>query len=78
MVPSLFEGKRTTKPDISYLPTCVKWIYKSLQTGLGYDLEKLLDPVHHDIKVIIEKRYLRHPSLKALAMKMALRSVEFV
>ena len=42
----LFGGKRTTKLDIAYFPTYGKWRDKSLQTGLGYDLEKMLYPVH--------------------------------
>ena len=78
VVPSLFGVKRTTKPDISHLPTYGKWRYKSLQKGLGYDLEKMLDSMHRGIKLIIAEKYQRHPSLKALATEMDLRLVEFV
>ena len=53
VVSSLFAGKRTTKSDIAYLLTYGRWIDKSLQTSLGYDFEKMLDPVHCDIKLII-------------------------
>ena len=38
----------------------------------------MLDPVHRDIKLIIAEQYQRHPSLKALATEMDIRSVEFV
>ena len=78
MVPSLFGGNRTTKSDIAYLPTYLNWIEKSVQTGLGYYFEKMLDPVHRDIKLIIAEQYQRHPSLKAIATNMDLRLVEFV
>ena len=70
VAPSLFERKITNKSDIDYLPTYVRWREKSLQ--------KMLDPVHRDIKLIIAERYQRHPSLKALATEMALRPIEFV
>ena len=53
VVPSLFGGIITTKSDIAYLLTYGRWIDKSLQTSLGYDFEKMLDPVHCDIKLII-------------------------
>ena len=49
-----------------------------MQKGLGYDLEKILDLVQRDIKLIIAEQYQRHPSLKALATEMDIRSVEFV
>ena len=45
---------------------------------MGYYFEKNFDPVHRDIKLIIVEQYQRPPSLKALDMEMALRSVEFV
>ena len=48
VVPSLFGVKRTTKLDITYLPTYGKWRDKSLQTGLGYDLDMMLDLAHRD------------------------------
>ena len=57
VVSSLFAGKRTTKSDIAYLLTYGRWIDKSLQTSLGYDFEKMLDPVHCDIKLIILEQY---------------------
>ena len=57
VVPSLFGGNRTTKSEISYLPTYGRWRDKSFQTGLGYGLEKMLDPVHRDIKLIIADQY---------------------
>ena len=78
VVPSHIGGNRTTKSDIAYLPSCEKWRYKSLQTGLFYDLEKMLDPVHHDIKFITAGKYQCHPSLKEMATEMYLRLVEFV
>ena len=78
VVLSLFGGKRTNKSEISYLPTYEQWRDKSLQTGLGYELENILDPVHRDIKLITAEQYQRHLSLKALSTEMALRSVEFV
>ena len=46
VVPSLFGGKRITKSGITYLPPCVNWREKILQTVLRYDSEKMLDPVH--------------------------------
>ena len=49
VVPSLFCVKITTKLDIAYLPTYEKWRDKSLQIGLVYDLEKMLDPIHRYI-----------------------------
>ena len=64
--------------DIAYLPTYGKWRYNSLQTGSGYELEKMLDPVHQDIKLIITNQYQCHLSLKALDTEMSLRSVHFV
>ena len=78
MTPSLFVGKRTTKSDINYPPTYGKWRDKISQTGFGYDLEKLLDPVHQDIKLIIAEKYQRHPSHKSLDTEMDLMLVEFV
>ena len=78
VVPSLFGGKRTTKSEISYLPTYGRWRDKSFQTGLGYGLEKMLDSVHQYIKLITAEHYQRHAYLKALATEMALSSVEFV
>ena len=78
VVPRLLGRNITTKSDIYYLPTYGKCRNNSLQTCLGYDLEKILDLVQRDIKLIIAEQYHRHPSLKALATEMALRSVEFV
>ena len=57
VVPSLFGGKRTTKSDISYLTTYGKCRHKSFQTGLGYDLEKMLDIMHSDIKLFSAEKY---------------------
>ena len=78
VVPSLVGGKRTTKSDIAYLPTYGKWRNKSLQKGLGYDLEKMLDPIHGYIKLIITDQYKSHPNLKEMDTEMSLRSVEFL
>ena len=78
VVPSLFGGIITTKSDIAYLPTYVNWRYKSLWTGLVYDLEKILDTVHRYIKLFIGDKYQRHLALKSLATEMDLRLVEFV
>ena len=57
VVPILSGGKITTKSEITYLPTYGKWRAKSLQTGLGYDLEKMLDTMHRDTKLIIAEKY---------------------
>ena len=78
VVPRFFGGKITTKSDIAYLPRYGKWRDKILQTGLGYELEKMLDTIHQDIKLIIAEQYQRHPSLRELVIEMDLRSVEFV
>ena len=51
--PGLFGGKRSTKSYIVTLPNYTKWRNKYLQTGLGYDIEKMFDPVHQYIKIII-------------------------
>ena len=48
-----------------------------MQIGLGYDLEKILDPVHRDIRLITMEKYQRHLYLKAMATDMALRLVDF-
>ena len=45
VAPSLFGGKRIAKPEIYYLPIYGNCRDKSLQKGLGYDLEKMLNPV---------------------------------
>ena len=78
VVPSLLWGKRTIKSEIAYLPTYGKWRDNIFQTGLVYDLQKMLDPVHRDIKSIIAVQYQRHPYLKGLATDIAIRLVEFV
>ena len=49
-----------------------------MYTGLGYELENMLDPVHHEIKLIIAEKYQRHSYLKALATEMDLRLLGFV
>ena len=77
VVPSSFGVNRTTKSDINYLPTYEKWRDKSFHIGLGYDLDKMVDPIHGDIKLIISEQCQRHPSLKALSTDMALVYVEF-
>ena len=46
VVPGLFGVKHSTKSDIGPLPDYTKWCNKSLHMGLGYDIEKMLDPVH--------------------------------
>ena len=76
--PGLFGGKRSTKSDIGPLPDYAYWHHKSLQTGLGYNIEKMLDPVHHEIKIIISMEYQTYPLLRALATEMALEAVEFI
>ena len=53
----LFGGKRSTKSDIGPFPDYDRWRNKSLQTGLGYNIEKILDPVHQGIKMIILMQY---------------------
>ena len=78
VVPILLGGKITTKSEITYLSTYGKCIDTILQTVLGYDLEKMLDPVHRDINLIITEQYQRHPFLKVLATEMDHRSVEFI
>ena len=78
VVPILFWGNRTNKSDIAYLPTYVKWIYKSLQTSLGYGLEKMLDISHRGIRLIVAEQQRCHPSLKELATEMDLRYVDFI
>ena len=47
--PDQFGCKRSTRWGMGPLPDNTKWRNKSLQTGLGYDIEKMLDPVHWDI-----------------------------
>ena len=74
----LFGGKRSTKSDIGPLPDYANWHHKSLKTGLGYNIEKMLDPVHHEIKIIISMEYQTYPLLRALATEMALEAVEFI
>ena len=49
-----------------------------MQIGLGYDIEKMLDPVYLDIKIIIEMQYHTYPTLRDLTTEIALKSVEFI
>ena len=49
----LFGGKKSYKSDIGHLPDYEKWRNKYLQTGLVYEINKMLDTVHWDIKIII-------------------------
>ena len=53
VVLGLFVGKRSTKSDMGHFPDYTKWCNESLQTDLGYYIEKMLDPVHQDIKMTI-------------------------
>ena len=69
VIPSLFGIKRITKSAIDYLPTHGKCRDKSLQAGLAYGLEKMLDPAHQHIKLIIVEKYYHRLSLKAMARK---------
>ena len=46
VAPSLFGGKRSTKSDIGPLPDYTKRCNNYLQTVLGYDIDKMLDPVY--------------------------------
>ena len=71
VAPSLFGGKRSTKSDIGPLPDYTKWRNKCLQTGLVYDIEKMLDPVHQDIKIIVTMQYKSYPPLRALDTEMS-------
>ena len=78
VAPGLFGGKRSTKSDIGPFPDYTKWRNKSLQTDLGYDIEKILYPVHQDTKMIITVQYNSYPPLRALATKMTLKAVGFI
>ena len=78
VAPGLFGGKRSTKSDIGPFPDYTKWRNKSLQTDLGYDIEKILYPVHQDTKMIITVQYNSYPPLRALATEMALKAIEFI
>ena len=75
IAPGLFGGTRSTKSDIGPLPDYTKLRKKSLQTGLGYDIEKMLDPVHWYIKMIITIQYHSYPPLRAMATEMALKAI---
>ena len=76
--PGLFGVKRSTKSEIRPLPDYAKWHNKSLQTGLGFDIDKMLDPVHQDINMIIAIQYHTYLPLRALATEMAFKAVEFI
>ena len=56
----------------------MKWRDRSFQKGLGYDLEKMLYPVHRDMMFLIADKYQRQPYLKSLATEMALGLVKYV
>ena len=77
-IPGLFGGKRSTKSYIVTLPNYTKWRNKYLQTGLGYEIEEMLDPVHWDIKMIITIKYQSYPHLRALVTEISLKSIEFI
>ena len=62
-----FGDKCSTKSEIGPFPDYSKWHNKSLQTGLGYDINKTLDPVHQDIKMIVAMQYHPYPLLRSLA-----------
>ena len=74
----MFGVKHFIKSDIRPFPDYSKWRKNYLQTGLGYHIEKMLDPVHRDIKIIIIMEYQTYPLLRALATEMALKAVIFI
>ena len=76
--PGLSWGKRSTKSDIGILPDYTKWRNKYLQTVLGYNIDKMLDPFHWDIKMIIAIQYQSYSPIRALATEMALQAIEFI
>ena len=75
--PAPFQGKKSKKSDIPSLDTPEKWKNKKLMIGVGYDMEKMLEQVHHEVALIIELAYCDYPSLAALANAILLKSVEF-
>ena len=46
--------------------------------GLVYDIEKMSDSVHQDIKMIIAMQYQSYPPVRSLDTEMALKAVEFI
>ena len=60
------------------MPDYAKWCNKSLQTGIGYDIEKMLEPVDWYIKMIIAMQYQSYPPLRALATEIVSKAVEFI
>ena len=71
-------GKLSTKSDIGTLNYYTKLINKSFQTGLRYDIEKVVDLFHWDINIIITMKYQYCPPLRALATAMLLEAVEII
>ena len=63
VAPGFFGGKCSTKSNISPFSNYTKWHNKYLQMGLGYDIEKMLEPVHQDINMIIKMKYQSYPPL---------------
>ena len=76
--PGLFGGKCSTKSDIGRFLDYAKWRNKSLQKGLGYNIEKMLDPVYRDIKMIIAMKYQPYPPLRVLDTKMESKAIKFI
>ena len=76
--PGLFDGKRSTKSDIGPFPDYTKWRNKYFQTVLGYNIDKMLDPFHWDIKMIIAIQYQSYSPIRALATEMVLKAVELI
>ena len=76
--PGLFGGKCSTNPDIRTLRNYTNWRKNSLQTDLGYDIEKKVGPSlsghqddHHDAIPVL-------PPLRALASEMASNAIKFI
>ena len=76
--PGLFGGKLSIKSDIGPLTVCTKWRNKSFQTGIGYDIEKMLDLFHWGINMIIMMKSQYSLPLRALATAMVLEATEFI
>ena len=75
--PAPFHGKKSKKSDIPSLDTPEKWKNKKLMIGAGYDMEKMLEQVHQEVRLIIELAYQDFPALSALANTILLKSIEF-
>ena len=78
VAPGLCGGKWYTKSDIGPFPDYSKWCNKSFQTVLGYDIDKMLDPVNQDIKMIIEMQYQTYLPLSSQATETALKAIRFI